>query len=403
MVVITETSDDFNCGDPGTNKNSQQLQNKRKKVEKNTSFHIPDGIAEIILAKVRRRGYPVLTLVSKTFRGLIVTPRLHDLRLRLGATEPILYACVGSTLFLRGPRWCILYRKPYSNLPNTVSVRLLEIDSLPPMPWGSAVVTIGHEMYVIGGCVGLTRTNVVFVIDCRFHTYRFLPSMRVARCGAAAGVFNGKIFIVGGCEMRAMDWMETFDIKGNFWIRGRWTTGIPPYVSSKFVTYAVMEKKIYILGERMCYTYTPGEQGGLLEYVMPGEFMSFFWQESSCVIDGLLFSTNPQRGLGASPIIIYDPKQKIWRPLTGLQGFPANILLHSSKMANFGGKLVILGPDEYWYFLNKGKREIWCVEIALERRQGGEISGKVESVAVVLTVPQPESLASIDVCATVTI
>ncbi|ESQ51301.1 hypothetical protein EUTSA_v10017855mg [Eutrema salsugineum] len=400
MVVITETSDDFNGGDPGPNKNSRQLQNKRKKVEENTSFHIPDGIAEKIFTLVRRRGYPVLSLVSKTF-DRIITPRLYDLRLRLGSIEPVLYACVGSTPLLRGPKWCILIRKPYENLPNTVSLRLREIPSLPPMPWGSAVVTIGHEMYVIGGCVGLKCTNIVFVIDCRFHTYRILLGMRVARYRAAAGVFDGKIYVAGGCDMRAIDWMETYDLKGKFWMGSRWTNGIPPNVSSTFVTCVVMEKKIYILGERMCYTYTPGGQGGSLDYLMPGEFMSFLWQESSCVIDGLLFSTNPQCGLGVSPIIIFDPKQKTLRPLTGLQGFPANILLHSSKMANFGGKLVILGTDEYWNFSNKGKREIWCVEIALERRHGGEISGKVESVAVVLTVP--ESSAYIDLCGTVTI
>ncbi|ESQ54970.1 hypothetical protein EUTSA_v10027267mg [Eutrema salsugineum] len=399
MVVITETSDDVNGGDRGPNKNSQQLQNKRKKVEKKTSFHIPDEVTEIIFAWVRRRGHPVLSLVSKAFGGLINTPRFYDLRLRLGATEPVLYACVGPTPWFRGPKWCILIKKPYRNLTDTVSLRLHEIPSLPPMPWGSAVVTVGHEMYVIGGCVGLTRTNVVYVIDCRFHTCRILFGMRVARYRAAAGVFDRKIYVVGGCEMRAMDWVEIYDLKGKFWIGSRWTNGIPLNVSCKFVTYAVMENKIYILGDRMCYIYTPGGQGGSLEYVMPGEFMSFLWQESSCVIDGLLYSINlPQGGIDASPIIVYDPKQKTWRPLTGLQGFPANIHLRSSKMANFGGKLVILGTDEYWYNWNKGKREIWCVEITLERSHGGEVSGKVESVAVVRTVP--ESLASIDVCGT---
>ncbi|KAF2539095.1 hypothetical protein F2Q68_00019650 [Brassica cretica] len=61
-------------------------------------------------------------------------------------------------------------------------------------------------------------------------------------------------------------------------------------------------------------------------------------------------------------------------------------------MANFGGKLVILGPDASRVGTSyDGKTEIFCVEIALEK-WGGEIWGKVETVEVVLTVPNSPSL-----------
>ncbi|ESQ51671.1 hypothetical protein EUTSA_v10017939mg [Eutrema salsugineum] len=405
MVEISETSDDSNGGDdqdPNKNKPQEELQkNPRKSVEKITSFHIPDDITEECLAYVGRFHYPDLSLVSKTFSRIIKSPILYDLRSRLGSTEPVLYACVGITRFTN-PNWYILYRKPYRNLRNTVSLQLREIRS-PPMPWGSAVVTIGHEMYVIGGCVGEKRTKNVILIDCRFHKCRFLPSMQVARCRAAAGVFDGKIIVIGGCEIGATEWLETFDVKDKVWKSYKWSPDSPqqPNVSSEeFVTYAMMEERLYVLSKTTGYAYDNRGEGGSWPKLEVGDvMMSFWWQESSCVIDGLLFSTNPQRVFSDSAIIIYDPKEKSWEPLTGLQGFPSNILLHESKMANFGGKLVILGTDESRYSKYDGKKEIWCVEIALETRQGGEISGKIESVAVVLTVPP----ASIELCRTVTV
>ncbi|CAH2077786.1 unnamed protein product [Thlaspi arvense] len=352
MAVISETSDNSNGNDRDPNKKPQQLRKKPKKVQKKVSVSLPDDLTEECLAYVGRCHYPNLSLISKTFHRLISLPKdrpislpkdrpvslptLYKTRSIVGRTEPVMYACIGSLLF-GSPSWYILHRVPYKNMPNTVSLRLRKIESLPPMPWGSAVVTIGYEMYVMGGCVSKKPTKTVMLIDCRFHTYSFLPSMRVARCHAATGVIDGKIYVLGGCEMRKMNWVESFDLKEKIWNRYEWSPQ-PKNVSSGFATYAVMEKRIYVLGETRCYTYEPRGEEGAWKSLLPTQFhMNSLWKKCSCVIDGMLFTINPmwmhELALWSEhPVLVYDPRSNNWRPLFGLQGFPANMLLWESTM-----------------------------------------------------------------------
>ncbi|ESQ46078.1 hypothetical protein EUTSA_v10000725mg, partial [Eutrema salsugineum] len=177
MVVISEITDDSNGGDPNK-KQEEANQRKKPRTVKNRFAEIPDGITEIIVAFVRRCQYPTLSIASPTFRNLIssLAPRRRDASLRLG-----------------------------------------RVDSLPLMPncLVDFVVTIGPEMYVIGGSFsdGDPSTDVT-LIDCRFHTSRSLQSMQVARFAAAAGVIDGKIYVVGGCAKRSSTtWVEAFDPK----------------------------------------------------------------------------------------------------------------------------------------------------------------------------------------------
>lgn len=90
------------------------------------------------------------------------------------------------------PNWCILHRNKVSSL------RLTELDSLPPVPYGCSVVTIGQEMYVIGGIVDRRRLPMMTLIDCRTHKCRSLPKMKRGCYNAAAGVIDGKIYVIGG-------------------------------------------------------------------------------------------------------------------------------------------------------------------------------------------------------------
>ncbi|VVA97423.1 unnamed protein product [Arabis nemorensis] len=99
--------------------------------------------------------------------------------------------------------------------------------------------------------------------------------------------------------------------------------------------------------------------------------------------------------LGSS-LIVFDPEEKDWVAVKGIHGLP-KLFYPDAKMTNFGGKLVILGASERY---TDGERDILCVEIGLERRQGGEIRGNVESVKCVLT---SLSLPTIDLCRTVTV
>ncbi|EFH54824.1 predicted protein [Arabidopsis lyrata subsp. lyrata] len=386
MVVISEISDDGSNGGDHQKKKPKEEENRNKKLKEKVvkvSLPIPNELILRCFLLVRRCHHPSLSLVCSSFHRLM--SKLYDDRLRLGYTENVLYAYVGFPP-VENPSWYILHRKPYRYLPNTISLKLCKLDSLPPMPWRSTVVTIGSDIYVIGGRVishrrGDTsirggRTGEQRISDVT-HEYRSLPSMKVARCRAAAGVIDGKIYVIGGCKS--------------------WSSVPGPYPKAfereEFLTYAVMKEKIYCLDLfSNVHIYDPKESKW--ESWVSGA-LSYFWNDSSCVIDNLLFCKNTiVRFHGWRPVKIYDPERKVWCFLEGLQGFPENIFLDECKMANFGGKLLILGADVSRIRGNDGrKREIWCIEIAWERKENGRFWGKVESVAVVLT---PTKTSSVD-------
>ncbi|XP_024014208.1 kelch repeat-containing protein At1g19470-like [Eutrema salsugineum] len=247
MAVTSETPDGSNGGDP--NKKSEDVEKEGKEEDENQKkysivrflsqiFHtnspnkeieeenqkekpvdqeeeiqyrsisfpnLPHEVTERCVALFRRCNYPSLSLISKGFRTLTASPRLYDARSRPGVTKSVLYAAFGF-LPSPGPSWYILRR-------NEISSRLFRIDELPSMLWGSAVVAIGSKMYVIGGSAGGKPSSDVTLIDCRSHTYRLLPRMRRPRCRAAAGVIDGKIYVVGGCARRSSTtWVESFDV-----------------------------------------------------------------------------------------------------------------------------------------------------------------------------------------------
>ncbi|XP_010513234.1 PREDICTED: putative F-box/kelch-repeat protein At2g29780 [Camelina sativa] len=173
MALISETSDDgSNGGEP--NKKPEELHKNPQEEEENqnekpqeeeqvenlahVTRHIPEDIAERILLLDWRCHYPKLSLFSRAFRRVISSRRLYQRRLELGLTEPVLYASIQFPPVRRKPSWYILNR----NAP-----RMIEVSSLPPLMPRSAVVTIGYEMYVIGGWGESVQTtsNVLVVID----------------------------------------------------------------------------------------------------------------------------------------------------------------------------------------------------------------------------------------------
>ncbi|CAH8360658.1 unnamed protein product [Eruca vesicaria subsp. sativa] len=350
---------------------------KPQEAKTSTSLEsLPIDLLEQIVARVPRSDHPAVSVLSTTFRRLIASPGFRHMRSQLAITEHVLYALVGFPPRL--PRWYILYRN-----------RLRRVITLPPMPYGAAVVTIGHEIYVIGGSNN-ERSYLpnVTLVDCRTHTYRPLPSMRVARYRAAAGVVDGKIYVIGGCRKRSeRDWVEWFDPERQVWLARKENLF---YACKEFVTYDVVKEKIYGLGEdhyECLNVYDPREctlQPGLGESELRG-----FLHASSCVVDDMLCTIDVGCMVG-HPIIVYDgedPGSGVWKPVRGVYGLPPCLYWYAyeSKMANVGGrKLVILVGSQSQLWNYYGDKYIWCVEIALERSQeDGEIRGRVESVEVV--------------------
>ncbi|EFH57327.1 predicted protein [Arabidopsis lyrata subsp. lyrata] len=361
MVFISETSDDgSNGGDPTKNAQQEKEENLPPIPQE-----IPEELIESTVALVRSSHYPSLSLLSKAFRRVISSPGLYHSRLLLALTDPVLYALIGLRLY-------ILNR----NVPRNISLRLSEIGSLPPLNHGSAVVTIGYDMYVIGGHNNQHQpTSNVFIIDLRFHTCISLPRMKRRRVNAAAGVIDGRIHVIGGCAKLNDHWIEVFDIENRTWS----TVPDPDHNNSSlrgggFLTCVVMQEMIYILDTLFGFAYEPRQ--GLWQSIGLETQLKLHWKVS-CVIEDLLYCIDPRLG---HQIVVYDPNELVWRPVKGAYVLP-DFCYNQCKMANFGGKLVILGSVKSSLH---GLEDVWCLEIALEKRQGGEIWGKVDSLAIVL-------------------
>ncbi|XP_056863327.1 putative F-box/kelch-repeat protein At2g29810 [Raphanus sativus] len=354
---------------------------------------IPSDITEHCLALTRRCHYPNLSLASKDLHRILRTPELYETRTTLGVTEPILYASIGFPPF-ESPSWYTLHADDHVS-----SRHLRKIASLPSRLL-SAVAAVGTEMYVIGGSVGGKATSDVDLIDFRFHTSRSLPSMKRTRSRAVAGAIDGKVYVIGGCRKKSDDWVEAFDVKTQTW---REMPGVLPraHWEGQFVTSAVMDDKIFVLDPSTCLVFDP-KVGVLVEWEDGGELMSL-WQASSCVVDDMLYSVDPGRSL-KYPIVVYDPKGEVkrWRPVYGVhwgRDWPSFSSYYDSKMANLGGKLMILVCNKPWSCFQYGRKEVWCVEIGLERH-GDEMFGRVESTKLVLV---SEMWPSIELSRTVTL
>ncbi|CAA0373374.1 unnamed protein product [Arabidopsis thaliana] len=365
MVVLSEI--------PGDPNEDNQNENPQEEVENlPILLQLPEELIASIVALIPRCHYPSLSLVSRAFRHLITSQELYVARSNLGFTEPVLYALIGFQAYTP-PSWFFLRR---SNFP----LQLHRIRSLPPMLSGAAVVTIDYKMYVMGGCIGYNHpaSSNVIVIDCRFHTWKYLPDMQRARCHAAAGVIDGRIYVIGGREPQDADWVEVFDVTTESWETV--PTQCPNEASENglLVQYVVIQGKIFILDLDCCFAYEPVQ--GLWESWDDGsELMRFWHSSSSCVVGDLLYALDLTCAL-EHPIVVYYPNELVWRPVMGVDTAHLPILCeYRSTLANFDGKLVILGGGD----CSESSSEIWCVEIALETRQGDQIWGVVKSVSIV--------------------
>ncbi|KAG7642521.1 Kelch-type beta propeller [Arabidopsis suecica] len=397
MAIISETSDDGSHGGVPNkkpeelHKNPKEDDHQEEEVENHPPIprQIPQALIRRTVALIKRCHYPSLSLLSKAFRIVISSPELHQTRSSLNLTEPVLYALIGFPPH-SFPNWFILN----PNITRNIPLRLSAIGSLPPMNPGSAVVTIGYKMYVIGGLIGPNNpVKTVFVIDCRVHTCNYLPTMHRARYRAVAEVINGKIYVIGGCEKRYDDWIEVFDVVTGIWStvpdRSHFMSSLP---GGGFVTSVVMQNKIYILDATCGLVYDPID--GTWESGELGTTLKSYWYKPCCVIEDLLYSFDPYC-LQGSPINVYDPNVMVWTPMmgTGIRAFP-DLDYFECKMANFGGKLMVFGAT-----YNNPVTDTWCIEMALIKGETGPILGMIDSMVPVLrSVYSPY----IDLCRSVT-
>ncbi|KAG7537172.1 F-box-like domain superfamily [Arabidopsis suecica] len=343
---------------------------------------LPDDLVVSILARVSRSYYPILSLVSKSFRSILASPELYQTRTLLGKTETLVYVC------LRFPdeanlRWFILYRKKPNqtltmkkktkkNKEESSSVNLLAPISIlrsPPVEW-SAIISVGHYLYAIGADIEKAPYSNVPYLDCRTHTWLEAPRMRLAHTNDQ---FEGRMYLPGSSEKHdSLNCVEVYNTKTQTW------KSVPP--ERRISKYRNMEGKIY----RSLTAESPRVAVALKPKVKTWEMDTDLVQGSICIIENIAYCYDPSEKFRW---INFNTKGADWRTLEGLEALPKFANYSTVKLADYGGQLLVLW-DKYVAASGYKEKMIWCAEISLEMRSNEEIWGKVEWLDAVLTVPK---------------
>ncbi|XP_024004059.1 F-box/kelch-repeat protein At4g38940 [Eutrema salsugineum] len=277
---------------------------------------LPEDVIVDILARVPRCNNPTLSLVSKHFRSLVMSPEL-DARIIVGLHR---------TLKANGKR------------------RLVLIPSLTDLCFPRSFIAMGSRIYAFGGNNYHNKTSRALSIDCQSHT----------------------IYVTG---YKGMEGMVVFNTETQMWepemintgnvIRITWPGGV------------FMADKLYIRGydrkTPKSFVYDPKKCKWETDEMLDSKE----W-ENACVVDDVLYYYDSD--CVESMLRAYDPKQKCWSVVKGLEELlPETTSSWWSKTVSYGERLAL-------FFHKGGRviYEIWCAEISLKRHQGGEIWGKVE-------------------------
>ncbi|CAH8375876.1 unnamed protein product [Eruca vesicaria subsp. sativa] len=333
---------------------------------------LPDDVAIDIVARVPRSHYPTLSLVSKSFRNLIASPKLYKTRSQLGITQHRVYAVLrnrntGDFSFY------ILHQRLNSYN------RLVHVRTLPHMSSRGSYVPVGSKVYAFNNLSAVS-------FDCISHRAQRVPDIPQRMCYKEVNVIGKKVYVIGdafchyvGENGWSKGWQKAvtvFDTETQSWepklVNKDMSVGLGPFWSDS----VVMEGKIYLKGYRNgdSFVYGPRER----KWESMDEVMNSKEWEGSCVIEDVLY----YHDRSGKALRAYDPKENSWSVVNGLEEFLAVETARSrwSLTVNYGPKKLAL------FFPKKrdGEKLICCAEIALERHQGGEIWGKVQWCHIVI-------------------
>ncbi|CAA7024578.1 unnamed protein product [Microthlaspi erraticum] len=320
---------------------------------------LPDDMIVDIVARVARRYYPTISLVSKSFRALVASPELYKRRSLLGCTEHCLYA----VLFNQNTCHHRLYILNSNN-------RLVLIRSLPlimPHDGFGRYVAVNSKIYVVVGHF----SDITWCIDCRSHMVQPISNMPKKMFDKGAAIIDRKIYVIGDCFFYDdKEWSKgvaVLDTETQTWepeiIKPKSDMNVD---SVQFDNVVVMEDKIYMRGFQKSFVYGPKERKWELDEMLNSKSWC-----NACVVEDVLYYHDRYK----NRLRAYDPKHRCWSVVKGLEEllFKMAGLLYSYTVS-YGGKLGIL------FHKQEG---ICCAEIALERRQGRVIWGKMQWCDVV--------------------
>ncbi|CAN6813474.1 unnamed protein product, partial [Brassica oleracea] len=312
---------------------------------------LPQDAIVDIFARMSRFDYPTLSLVCKHFRSIVTSPEIFTRRALLGRTEHCLYV----VLCLQNRTRIYILRKNKTN----GDTPLVLIPSLPAMPMYLNFVAAGSRIYAFARKSDYEMMTLS--IDCGSHSVQPFPSMPTHLNLIVAGIIEGRIYGVG-CRFSSEEWervMVVFDTKTQVW-----EPGMISVMKEGFICgCVVMADKIYTRDYANSFVYDPKENKWEKD-----EMLNLHKWENACVVDDVLYYLD----CNEKELRAYDGKQRCWQVVKGLEALLPETRRRKewSQTVNYDGKLALFYPKE--------NCEIWCAEISLETRQGGEIWGTVE-------------------------
>ncbi|CAN6816925.1 unnamed protein product [Brassica oleracea] len=359
--------------------------NKPPVIEPTLILQLLDDLVLSCLAHVSRLllHYPILSLVSKTFRSFTSSLELYQTRYLLNRTEGCLYVCLQ---FPNEPnlRWFTLCWKPDKTLnkkkkkkKNTTQsssgniLAQVQILNSPPVEWSdSDIVAVGHKLYAINkeDDVSSSSSNVFF-LDCRTHTWVETPSLRFAHTNPG---IDGMMYLAGSYENPdSLNCVQVLDTKNQTW------KAVPE------------DKRIFrdTDFEGKVYKNLDGASGKRSSLVLKlkDSTIDLVGSGTVCVIEKRFYCY-----LSTGVFLWSNSEIKSFglKKVQGLEGLPKFGLYTNVKLVECGGKMVVFW-DKYVPARGRYKEKmILCAEISLEMRSSEEVWGKVEWFDAVLTVPK---------------
>ncbi|CAN6986115.1 unnamed protein product [Brassica oleracea var. botrytis] len=351
-----------------------------KKMKPNPSppsfLSLPDVIILNCLARVSKSYYPILSLVSKSFRSLILSIELNHARFHHKTQESLFSICL--QLPDRPlPSWFTLWIQPDQiEKKKATLVQLVQVPSSYASREPLFLRRVGSDIYALRQ--RYPPSQVMLVRHNENVLWSNAPSMTVARVNPVACVLHGKIYVFGGCKANesAESWGEVLDIKARTWeplpdpgdeLRFSSVIRKIEITQGKFYVRSNEEKDSVYDPKTRKWKATPKAREG----------------DSRCMVGNIYYACR------AKSCMWYDKECNEWKQVKGLSSFNKNYRSGLIEIVNYCGKLLIMWDKLAQPRLRRNCQEktICCAMVALEKRQNGQVWGKVEWSNGVLTVP----------------
>ncbi|CAA7044324.1 unnamed protein product [Microthlaspi erraticum] len=281
---------------------------------------LPGDMIVDIVARVPRRYYPTISLVSKSFRALVASPELYKRRSLLGCTEHCLYA----VFYNVNTHLSHLYILNSNN-------RLVLIR--PPALIHGKYVAVKSKIYVFGG----SFSDITMCIDCRSHSVQIISKMPRILFNPAVTVIDRNIYVMGDCHGDYIDKVgarerpkrvAVLDTETQTW-QHETTKPDMKIGALRPDAVVVMEDKVYMRGFVNSFVYKPKESKW-----EPDEMLNSMRWDNACAVEDVLY----YHDYYANKLRAYDPKQRRWSVVNGLDDLLSNMSITScAKTASYGG------------------------------------------------------------------